>query len=239
MFIASVILSCHLILWWPLLLLSSIFPSIRDFSNELALCIRWPKYWSFNFNISPFSEYSGLFSLKINWLDLLAVQGAFRNLLQHYSSKASILWHYAFFMFQLSQTYMTTRKTISLTIGNFFSRVMSLLFNKLSRSVIAFLPRSNRPLISWLQAPSTVTLEPKKRKSVTTSTFPPIFASSHWVECHDLRLVLIFSLKYALSLHGKMMGKQWLTLFLGAPKSLHMVIAAIKLKDTYSLEGKL
>ena len=141
-------------------------------------------------------------------------------------------------MVQPSLLYVTSGKTIALTTWTFFSRVMSLLFNTLCGCVLAFLLRSNH-LISWLQAPFTVTLEPKKRKSVTTSTFPPIFACSHWVGCHDLRLFLIFSLKYALSLHGKKMGKQWLTLFFWVPKSLQMVIAAIKLKDIYSLEGKL
>ena len=173
MFIASVMLSSHIIPWRPLLLLPSIFPSIRDFSNESAVHIRWPKSWSFSFSISPSNEYSGLIFLMIDWFHLLAVHGTFRSLLQHYISKASDLWHSAFLMVQLSQLYVTTGKTMALTIQTFVSRVMSLLFNTLSRFVIAFLPRSNRLLISWLQSPSAVILEPKQRKSVTTSTFPP------------------------------------------------------------------
>ena len=133
--------------------------------------IRWPKYWSFSFIISPSNEYSGLTSLKIDWFDLLAVQGTLKSLLQHHSSKASILWHFAFFVVQLSQPDMTTQKTVVLSIRTFVSRVMSLLFNTLSRFVTAFLPRSSHLLISWLQSPSAVILESKKRKSVTTSTF--------------------------------------------------------------------
>ena len=144
-FIALVMASSHLIIWCPLLLLPSIFPSIRDFSNESSVHIRWPKYWSFSFSISPSSEYSGLISLKIDWFDLLAVQGTFRSLLQHYSSKASILWHSAFFTVQLLQLYVTAGKTIVLTIWTFVGGVMSLLFNTLSRFVIAFLARSNHP----------------------------------------------------------------------------------------------
>ena len=144
----------HLILWHPLLLLSSIFPSIRDFSSELSVCIRWPKYWTFSFSISPFSEYSGLITLKIAWFNLLAVQGTFRSLLQHHSSKASILYLSAFFMVKFSQSRVTTGKTIALTLQTFVGRVMSLLFNTLSRLVITFLPRSNHLLIPWLQSPS-------------------------------------------------------------------------------------
>ena len=142
-FIALVTVSSHLIIWCPLLLLPSIFPSIKDFSNEPSVHIRWPKFWSFSFSISPSSEYSRLISRKIDWFDLLAVQGTFRSLLQHYSSKASILWHSAFFMVQLLQPYVTPRKTIALTIRTFVGGVMSLLFNTLSRFVIAFLTRSN------------------------------------------------------------------------------------------------
>ena len=174
MSVASMMPSSHLILWFPFLLLSSVFPSIRDFSNESAVHIRWPKYWSISFSISSSSEYSGLISLKIDWFDLLAVQCTLRHLLQHYSVKASIIWHSAFLMVQLSQSYMTTGKTIALTIQTFVSRVMSLLFNTLSRFVMAFLPRSNHLLISWLQSPFTVILESKKKKSVTTFTFSPI-----------------------------------------------------------------
>ena len=175
MSIASVMPWTHLILWCPLLL-SSIFPSIRGFSNASAVCIRWPKYWSFNLTISPSNEYSGLISLIIDWFDLLDVQGTLRNLLQHHSSKASILQHSAFFTVQLSQPYVTTGKTIALTIQTFVGRVTSLLFITLYRFVIVFLPGSKRLLISWLQSPSAVILEPKKRKSVTTFTFHPFFA---------------------------------------------------------------
>ena len=141
--------------------------------------IRWPKYWSFSYSISPSSEYSGLISFKIDWFNL-AVQGTFRCLLQHHHSKALVLWCSAFFTVQLSQLYMNPGKTIALTIQTFVGRVMSLLFNTLSRFVIAFLPRSNHLLISWLQSPSAVILEPKKRKSVTTSIFSPLFAMKQW-----------------------------------------------------------
>ena len=150
MSIALVMPSSHLILWCPLFLLPSIFLSIMDFSNESAVCIRWPKYWSFSFSIISSNEYSGLISLKTDWFDLLAIQGALRSLLQHHSSKASILWHSAFFMVQLSQLCMTTGKTIALTIQTFVGRVMSLLFNTRSRFFIAFLPRSDCLLISQL-----------------------------------------------------------------------------------------
>ena len=144
--------SNHLILCHPLLLLPSIFSSIRVFSNESVLCIRWPRYWSFSFSFSPSSEYSGLISFRMDWLDLLAVQGTLKSLLQHHSSKASILWCLAFFIVQLSHAYMTTGKTIALTRWTFVSKVMSLPFNILSRFAIAFLPRSKRLLISWLQS---------------------------------------------------------------------------------------
>ena len=144
--------SNHIILCCPLLLLPSIFPSIRVFSNESALYIRWPKYWSFSFNISPFSEYEGLI-LRMEWLDLLAVQGTLKSLLQHHSSKASTLWHSASFIVQLSHPYMTTGKTIALTRRTFVGKVVSLLFNILSRLVTTFLPRSKHLLISWLQSP--------------------------------------------------------------------------------------
>ena len=161
--------SSHLILCHPLLLLPSIFPSFRVFSNESALRISWPKYWSFSINISPSNEHPGLISFRMDWLDFLAVQGTFKSLLQHHSSKASILWHSAFFTVQLSHPYMTTGKTIALTSQTFVGKVMSLLFNILSRLVITFLPRSKRLLISWLQSPSAVILEPKKIKSATVS----------------------------------------------------------------------
>ena len=162
MSIESVMPYHHLILCHPLLLLPSIFPSIRVFSNESAIHIRWPKYCTFSFNISPSNEHPGLISFRIDWLGLLAVQGTLKSLLQHHSSKASILRHSAFFTVQLSHPYMTTGKTIALTRQTFVGKVMSLLFNMLSRLVINFLPRSKRLLISWLQSPSTVILEPKK-----------------------------------------------------------------------------
>ena len=160
----------HLNLCRPLLLLPSIFPSIRVFSNKSVLCIRWPKYWSFSFNISPSNEYSGMISFRMDWLDLLAVQGTLKSLLQHHSSKASILWHSAFFIVQLSHPYMTTGKTIAMTRQTFVGKVVSLLFNMLSRLIITFLPRSKCLLISWPQSPSAVILEPQKIKSVTVST---------------------------------------------------------------------
>ena len=144
----------HLILCHPLLLPHSIFPSIRVFSNESVLCIRWPKYWSFSFNISASNQYSGFISFRMDWLELLAVQGTLKSLLQHHSSKASILWHSAFFIVQLSHPDMTTGKTIALTRWTFVGKVMSLLFNMLSRLVITFLPRSKYLLISWLKSPS-------------------------------------------------------------------------------------
>ena len=163
----------HLILCRPLLLRPSNFPSIRVFSNESALHIRWPKYWSFSFNISPTNEHPGLISFRMDWLDLLAVQGTLKSLLQHHSSKPSILWCLGFFKVQLSHPYKTTGKTIVLTRQTFVGKVMSLLFNMLSRLGITFLPRSKYLLISWLQSPSAVILEPPKRKSVTVSIVSP------------------------------------------------------------------
>ena len=151
--------SSHIILCCSLSLPPSIFPSIRVFSNESFLSIRWPKYRSFSFNISPANAYSGLISFRMDWLDLLAVQGTLKSLLQHHSSKASILWHSAFF-----HPYMTTGKTTALTRQIFVGKVISLLFNMLFRLLIAFLPRSKRLLISWLQSPSSVILEPPKSK---------------------------------------------------------------------------
>ena len=170
MSIESVMPSNHLILCHPLLLLSSILPSISVFSNESILHIRWPKYWSFSFSICPSNEYSGLVSSRMDWLDLLSVQGTLKCLLQHHSSKASILRHSAFFIVQLSHPYMTTGKTIALTRWTFISKVMSLFFNMLSMLVTVFLQRSKHLLISWLQSPSSVILEPKKIKSVTVSS---------------------------------------------------------------------
>ena len=160
--IESVMPTNHLILCRPFLLLPSIFPSIRVFPNESALRIRWPRYWSFSFSISPSNEHPGLISFRMDWLDLLVVQGTLKSLLQQHSSKASILQCSAFFIVQLSHPYMTTRKTIALTKWTFVGKVMSLLFNTLSRLVITFLPRSKRLLISWLQSPSAVIFEPKK-----------------------------------------------------------------------------
>ena len=157
--IESAMPSSHLILCCPLLLLPSTLPSIRVFSNESTLCLRWPKYWSFSFNISPSNEHPGLVSFRMDWMVLLAVQGTLKHLLQHHSSKASILQHSAFFTVQLSHPYMTTGQTIALTRQNFVGKVTSLLFNMLSRLVITFLPRSKRLLISGLQSPSAVILE--------------------------------------------------------------------------------
>ena len=179
MSIESVMPSIHLILCHPLLL-PSIFPSIRVFSNELALCIRWPKSWGFHFSISPSNEYSGLISFRMAWLDLLAVQGTLKSLLQHHSSKASILRCSAFFIVQLSHPYMTTGKTIALTRRTFVGKVMYLLFNTLSRLVIAFLPGSKHLLISWLQSPSAMILEPRKIKSDTVSTVSPSISLKWW-----------------------------------------------------------
>ena len=166
--------SNHLIFCHPLIL-PSVFPRIRVFSNVSALCIRRPKYWSFSFNISPSNEHQGRISFRMDWLDLLAVQGTLKSLLQHHSSKASILWHSAFFLVQLSHPYLTTGKTIALIRQTFVDKVMSLLFNMLSRLVITFLPRSKRLLISWLQSPSAVILEPPKIKSDPVSTVSPIY----------------------------------------------------------------
>ena len=183
----------HLILCRPLLLLFSIFPSIRVFSNESVLHRREPKYWSFSFSISPSNDYSGLISFRNDWLDLLAVQGTLKSLLQHHSSKASILWQSAFFMAQLSHPYMTTGKTIALTRWTLVSKVMSWLFNILSRLVIAFLPRNKHLLISWLQSPCAVILEPNKIKSVTVSIVSPSI-------CHEVTgldaMILIFCLEF-------------------------------------------
>ena len=181
--------SNHLILCRPLLLLPSIFPSIRVFSNKLALCIRWPKYWSFSFSISYSNEHSGLISFRIDWFDLLAVQGTLKSLLQHNSSEASILQRSSFLMLQLSHPYTTTGKTIALTRQIFVGKVTSLLFNMLTRLVIAFLPRSKHILISWQQSPSEVILEPKKRKFVTVSIVSPSI-------CHEVMgpdaMILVF-----------------------------------------------
>ena len=169
----SMMPSNHLILCCPLLFLPSVFPSIRVFSKESVLCITWPKYWSFSFSISPSNEYSGLISFRMDWLDLLAVQGTLKSLLQHHSSKAAILWCSAFFVVQISHPYMTTGKTITLTRWTFVGKVMPLLFNLLSGLVILFLPRSKCLLLSWLQSSSGVILEPPKIKSLTVSIVSP------------------------------------------------------------------
>ena len=175
MSIESVMPSSHLILCRPLLLLPSIPPSTRVFSNESTLHMRWPEYWSFSSSISPSNEYPGLISFRMDWLGLFAVQGTLKSLLQHHSSKASILWCSAFFIVQLSHLYMTTGKTIPLTRWTFVGKVKSLLFNMLSRLLITFLPRSKHLLVSWLQSPSAVILEPRKIKSATVSSFPMYF----------------------------------------------------------------
>ena len=178
--------SNHLTLCHPLVFLPSIFPSIRVFSRVLVLHIRWPKDWSFSFSISPSNEYSGLISFTFDWFDLFAIQDTLKNL-QHHSSKASILCCLAFFMVQFSHPTMTTGKSIALIIQSFVSKVMPLLFNMLSRFVIAFLPRSECLLISWLQPPSAVILEPNKIKSVTVSIFFPIYLLwSDGTGCHNL-----------------------------------------------------
>ena len=196
MSIVLVMRSSHLTLCRPLLLLPSILPSIRAFSNESALRSRWPKDWSFSFNISPSNEHPQLISFRMDWLDLLAVQGTLlavqgtlKSLLQQHSSKASILRHSAFFIVQLPHPYMTTGKSIALTRRTFVGKVMSLLFHMLSRLVITFLPRSKHLLISWLQSPSAVILEPRKIKSATVSTVSPSI-------CHEVMgpdaMILVF-----------------------------------------------
>ena len=197
----------HLILCCPLLL-PLIFPSIKVFSNELVLCIRWPKYWSFSFIISPSSVYSGLISFRIDWVDLLAVQGTLKSLLQHHSSKAPVLQGSAFFMVQLSHPYMTTGKTIVLTRQTFVSKVMSLLFNMLSRFIIAFLPRSKHLLISWQQSLCAVILQPRKI-NLTVSIFSPSVCHEmmgpggilvFWMLCFNL----VFHSPLSLSVRGSL-----------------------------------
>ena len=189
--------SNHLILCHPLLLPPSVFPSLRVFSKQSVFCIRWPKYWGFSFSITPSNEHPGLISFRMDWLDLLAVQGTLRSLLQHHSSKASILRRLAFFIVQLSHPYMTTGKTIALTrrtlVGKVMSllgKVMSLLLNILSRLVITFLPRSKRLLISWLQSPSAVIFgAPQNKVWHCFHCFPIYFPWSDGTGCHDLRFL--------------------------------------------------
>ena len=190
MSIKSVMPSSHLILCHPLFFLSSILPSIRVFSNESTLPMRWPKYWSFSFSIIPSKEIPGLISFRMDWLDLLTVQGTLNSLLQHHSSKASILQCSAFFTVELSHPYMTTGKTIALTRRTFVGKVMSLLLNMLSRLVKTFLPRSKRLLISWLQSPTAVILEPPKNKVWDCfHCFPIYFPWSDGTRCHDLHFL--------------------------------------------------
>ena len=194
MSIKSVMPSRHLILCCPFLLLPPIPPSIRVFSNESTLRVRWPKYWSFSFSIIPSKEIPGLMFFRMDWLDLLAVQGTLKSLLQHHSSKASILLCSASFTVQLSHPHMVTGKTIALTRWTFVGKVMSLLFNMLSRLVIAFLPRSKPLLISWLQSPSAVILEPRKIKSDTVSTVSP--SISHEVMGLDAMILVFWMLSF-------------------------------------------
>ena len=200
--IELVMQSIHLILCRPLLLLPSIPPSIRVFSNESTLCIRWPKYWRFSFIISPSNEQPGLISFRMDWLDLLAVQGTLKSLLQHHSSKATILCLSAFFTVQISHPYMTTGKIIALTRQTFVGKVMPLLFNMLSRLVITFLPRSKCLLISWLQSPSAVILEPPKIKSDTVSTVSP--SISHEVMGPDAMILVFWMLSFKPTFHSSL-----------------------------------
>ena len=179
--------SNHQILCHPLLLLPPIPPRFRVFSNESTLCMRWPKYWSFSFYISPTNEYPGLISFRMDWLHLLSVQGALKSLLQHHSSKASILWHLTLFTAQLSHPYMATGKAIALTRWTFVGKVMSLLFNMLSRLVIIFLPRSKHLLISWLQSsPAVIFGDPQNKVSHYSHCFPIYLPWSDGTGCHDL-----------------------------------------------------
>ena len=199
MSIESVMPSNHLIFYHPLLFLPSIFPSIRVFSNDSFLSIRWPKYWSFSFSISPSNEYWGPISFRIDWLDRLAVQGTLKSLLQHHSSKTSILWCSAFIIVQLSHPYMTTGETIALTRRTYFGKVMPLLFNMLSRLAIAFLPRSQCLLISWLQSPSAVILEPPKINFLTVSIVSPTIC--HEVMGPDAMLIVFWMLSFKPTIH--------------------------------------
>ena len=186
MSVDSVMPSNHVILCRPLLLLPSIFPTIRVFSSESVLRIRWPNYWNFSFSINSSHEYSALTSFRMGWLGLLAVQGTLKSLLQHHSSKASILRHSAFFIVQLSHPYMTTGKTIALTRQTFVGKVMSLHFNMLSRLIIAFLLRGKHLLISWLQSPSVLILDPPKIVCQVFHCFPKCLPWSDGTGCHDL-----------------------------------------------------
>ena len=240
MSIESVMPSDHLIFCHPLLLLS-VFAGIKVFSNESALCIRWPKYWSFSFSINPPSGYSGLISFRIDWFDLLAVSRNRKSLLQHHSLKATILQCSIFFMVELSQPYMTIWKTIALTIVIFVGKVMSLLFNMLSRFVIASLPRSKRLLISWQQSPSAVILEPKKIKSVTVSTFPPSIC--HEVMGPDAMILVFFTVEFkpAFSLSFTLIKRFFSSSSLSAIRVLYLHIEVVDIFPsnlTYSLQIK-
>ena len=190
----------HLILCCPLLLLPSIFPSIRVFSKESVLCIRWPKYWRFSFSISPSNELSGLIFFRMDWLDLLTVQGTLKRLLWHHSSKASVLRHSGFFIVQLSHSYMTIGKTIALTTWTFVGKIMSLVFIMLSRLVTDFHPRSKSLLISWLQSPSAVILETKKIKSVTVSIVS--LSIGHEVMGPDAMILVFWMLDFNPTFHS-------------------------------------
>ena len=192
--------SSHLNLCCPLLLLPPIPPSIRVFSNESTLCMRWPKYWNFSFSISPSNEHPGLISFRMDWFDLPAVQGTLKSLLQHHSSKASILQHSAYFIVQLSHPYMITGKTIALTRQAFVGKVMSLLFNMLSRLATTLFPRSKQLLISWLQSPSAVILEPRKIKSNTVFTVSPSIC--HEVMGPDAMVLVFWMLSFKPTFHS-------------------------------------
>ena len=197
-FIELVMLSNHLILCYSLLLLPSVFSIIRVFSNVFALCITWPKYWSFSFSTSPSNGYSGLISFRIDWFDLLVVQGILKSLLQYHSSKTAILCHSTFFMIQLLYSYMTTEKIIALIIYSFVSKWRLCFLNMLSRFLKTFIPRRKCLLISWLQSPSTVTLGPKKIQSVIASTFPPSICHEVRTRCHNISFPVFFFLIYLL-----------------------------------------
>ena len=199
--------SSHLMLCRPLLLLPPIPPTIRVFSNESTLCTRWTKYWSFSFSISPSNEHPGLISFRMDWLDLLEVQGALKILPQHHSSKASIIWCSAFFTIQLSHRYMTTGKTIALTRWSYVGKVISLIFNMLSRLVITFLPRSKHLLISWLQSPSAVILGPPKIKSDTDSNVSP--SISHEMMGPDLSFLKELTSTFQMKFPGKKKSPKW------------------------------
>jgi len=209
--INSVIPSNHLILYCLFILPASIFPSIRIFSNESVLCIRWPKYWSSSFSVSPSNEYSGLISFRVDRLDLLAVEGTLKSLFQHYSSKSSILKNSAFFIVQLSHPYVTTGKTTALNRRTFVGKIMSLIFNMLSRLVIAFLQRSKCLLISWLQSPSAVILKSKKSEILTLS-YKVLQHSLHdWVPWYPTDLIFWYFLLLAPSSHTDVLVLLWMS----------------------------